>query len=53
MLYKRIMVGIRQRFNLYLEEADIDNILLKGKHRIQNWLFEGRLKLQQNIWEIY
>lgn len=31
MLYKRIMVGIRQRFNLYLEEADIDNILFKRK----------------------
>lgn len=31
MLYKRIMVGIRQRFNLYLEEIDIDNILFKRK----------------------
>lgn len=31
MLYKRIMVGIRQRFNLYLEETDIDNILFKRK----------------------
>lgn len=31
MLYKRIMVGIRQHFNIYLEESDIDNILFKRK----------------------
>lgn len=31
MLYKKIIVGIRQRFNLYLEETDIDNILFKRK----------------------
>lgn len=31
MLYKRIMVGIRQHFNLHLEEMDIDNILFKRK----------------------
>ena len=29
MLYKKIIVGIRQRFNLYLEETDIDNILFR------------------------
>ena len=28
-LYKRINAGIRQHFNLHLDETDIDNILFK------------------------